>query len=182
MHLNAHSYFSLRYGTLSPEKLVDEAVARAVTVLALTDINNSSAAFPFVQACRKAGIKPVLGIEFRCEGRFRYLGIARNREGWRELCRHLSDYQNTGAIGERAPHWDNAWVVYRKCPVPVEELRDSEWIGIRPGELNALYSSPLSQTRQTGGLRPRDFSRRGWLQGASATPGHRAKCSPRKAR
>lgn len=143
MHLNAHSYFSLRYGTLSPEKLVDEAVARAVTVLALTDINNSSAAFPFVQACRKAGIKPVLGIEFRCEGRFRYLGIARNREGWRELCRHLSDYQNTGAIGERAPHWDNAWVVYRKCPVPVEELRDSEWIGIRPGELNALYSSPL---------------------------------------
>src|SRR5690554_8044905 len=99
MHLNAHSYFSLRYGTLSPEKLVDEAVARAVTVLALTDINNSSAAFPFVQACRKVGIKPVLGIEFRCEGRFRYLGIARNREGWRELCQHLSEYQNTGAIG-----------------------------------------------------------------------------------
>ncbi|MCX6193807.1 MAG: PHP domain-containing protein [Cytophagales bacterium] len=53
MYLNCHSYYSLRYGTLSPEQLVQEAKARGITSLALTDIHRSSGVFDFVQACQQ---------------------------------------------------------------------------------------------------------------------------------
>jgi DNA polymerase-3 subunit alpha len=43
MFLNAHTFFSLRYGTLSPQQLVDAAAERQVTTLTLTDINNTPA-------------------------------------------------------------------------------------------------------------------------------------------
>ena len=67
MYLNCHTHFSLNYGTLSPEALVQAAKAKGVKALALTDINNVSGAFEFVEACKKQGIKPNLGIEFRNE-------------------------------------------------------------------------------------------------------------------
>ena len=52
MYLNAHSFFSLRYGTLSPQQLVEAAAAQGVKTLVLTDINNTSAALGFVRACK----------------------------------------------------------------------------------------------------------------------------------
>ncbi|MFN6946225.1 MAG: PHP domain-containing protein, partial [Cytophagaceae bacterium] len=47
MYLNCHSWFSLRYGTFSPEELVAEALDKGAEALALTDINNTSATFDF---------------------------------------------------------------------------------------------------------------------------------------
>ena len=38
MYLNCHTYFSLRYGILSPEALVQAAVERGVTSMALTGV------------------------------------------------------------------------------------------------------------------------------------------------
>jgi DNA polymerase III alpha subunit len=63
--VNSHTFFSLRYGTLSPKQLVEAAAAQRVKTLVLTDINNSSAGLDFVRNCKTHGIKPVLGIEFR---------------------------------------------------------------------------------------------------------------------
>lgn len=77
MYLNCHTYFSLRYGILSPEALVQAAVERGVTSMALTDINNTSCTYEFVRRCREAGIRPVLGLEFRREGQLLYIGLAR---------------------------------------------------------------------------------------------------------
>ena len=68
MYLNCHTYFSLRYGILSPEVLVQAAEERGVTAMALTDINNTSCVYEFVTRCREAGIRPVLGLEFRRRG------------------------------------------------------------------------------------------------------------------
>jgi DNA polymerase-3 subunit alpha len=62
MYLNCHSYYSLRYGTLSIEKLVETAKVCGVTTLALTDINNSSGIVEFVNTCRENGLRPVAGI------------------------------------------------------------------------------------------------------------------------
>jgi DNA polymerase III alpha subunit len=41
MYLNTHSYYSLRYGTMSPERVVEEALRNEIKALALTDINNT---------------------------------------------------------------------------------------------------------------------------------------------
>jgi DNA polymerase III alpha subunit len=64
MYLNCHSYFSLCYGTLSVERLVEEASRKGVRALALTDINNSTGILDFVQECTKTNIKPIAGIEY----------------------------------------------------------------------------------------------------------------------
>ena len=40
MYINCHSYYSLRYGTLSVERLCELAAAAGVQRLVLTDINN----------------------------------------------------------------------------------------------------------------------------------------------
>ena len=92
MYLNCHSFYSLRYGTLSPTELVTEAAALGHTCLVLTDINNTSCSYGFLQACEKAGIRGLLGIEYRdTDHRYLYTGIAKNSEGWRELCALLTD-------------------------------------------------------------------------------------------
>lgn len=162
MYLNCHSYYSLKYGTLSPQQLVEAAARLGIKCLALTDINNTSCAYAFVRACRKHGIRPVLGIEFRTpqkerapgneevtvysikESQFAYLGIAKNKEGWRELNAHLtqSSLDNT-TLAKEAPAFENAYVIYRKLPKPIDALRDNEFIGVMPGEVNHLFSSYL---------------------------------------
>jgi DNA-directed DNA polymerase III PolC len=55
--------------------------------LALTDTAGLYAAIPFYQAAREAGIKPILGAEI--EGA---VLLARDREGYTELCRILTTY------------------------------------------------------------------------------------------
>ena len=85
MYLNAHTYFSLKYGILSVAQLVQVALDCGLSSLALTDINNTSAPLNFIRQCREAGICPVVGIEFRTNQRLLYLGLARNAEGFYQL-------------------------------------------------------------------------------------------------
>ena len=113
MFLNCHSYFSLRYGTLPVEELVEAAHQHGIGSLALTDINNSTGVPDFVKACRQAGIKPITGIEFRDDDKLLYVGIARNREGMREL-NELLTHHNISAtpLPERPLKLDNCFIMY----------------------------------------------------------------------
>ncbi|WP_414693530.1 PHP domain-containing protein, partial [Pedobacter sp.] len=47
MYLNVHSQYSLRYGTMTVKKLVEEACERGIAQLVLTDINNSTGIMEF---------------------------------------------------------------------------------------------------------------------------------------
>ena len=85
MFLNTHSQYSLRYGTMSVKNLIVEAKAKHIHQLVLTDINNSTGAMEFIRLCRVEGIKPIVGIEFRRNHKLLYIGIAKNKEGMKEL-------------------------------------------------------------------------------------------------
>jgi DNA polymerase III alpha subunit len=74
MYLNVHSQYSLRYGTMSIRTLVDEALARGITQMVITDINNSTGVMEFMRECRKKKIKPIGGIEFRRAKKLLYIG------------------------------------------------------------------------------------------------------------
>ena len=63
MYLNCHSFFSLRYGTLSEVQLLDLAVDHKLDTIALTDINSTSAGLNFVRKAKEKKVKPVLGVE-----------------------------------------------------------------------------------------------------------------------
>ena len=113
MYLNCHSYYSLRYGTLTVERLSELAAAAGVQRLVMTDINNTTGVPDFVRECRSRGITPAAGIEFRDGNTLLYIGIARNNEGFRELNEFLTHHNFTGEpLPPRPPSFPNAYVIY----------------------------------------------------------------------
>ncbi|MCK5765599.1 MAG: PHP domain-containing protein, partial [Bacteroidales bacterium] len=142
-YYNNHTYYSLRYGTLSPEALVKLAKANGLDMLGIADINNSTGVLDFVKACNEEGVHPVAGIEFREGNRYLYTGIAQNNEGFRELNEFLSYHRlNKTALPERPPILPNCYVVYPFEGLQPSILRDNEYIGIRPSDSGRLLSSP----------------------------------------
>lgn len=62
-HLHVHTYFSFLDGMGSPEEKVIKAKQLGMTSLAITDHNHLGGVPDFVKACKKHGIKPVIGVE-----------------------------------------------------------------------------------------------------------------------
>lgn len=142
MYINCHSYYSFKYGTMSIEELITEAKGKKLNALALTDINSVSGVFPFIREAQQNGIHPVIGIDFRNGVKQQYIGLAKNQEGFYELNRHLSHRRIKGILfEEKAPAFQHSFVIY-----PFREktfsLRENEYIGIHPYQLNRLMKSP----------------------------------------
>ncbi len=157
MYINSHSYYSLRYGTLSVERLAELAAAAGVQRMVLTDINNTTGVPDFVRECRSHGITPAAGIEFRDGNRLLYIGIARNNEGYRELNEFLTHHNFSGEpLPARPPSFPNAYVIYPAgngltpgsaaagsngiTAISTATLHDNEYIGIRPANAGRLLS------------------------------------------
>jgi DNA-directed DNA polymerase III PolC len=143
MYLNCHSYYSLRYGTMSVEKLVAEALKNDVRAMAMTDINNSMGMMDFIRECRLANIKPIAGIEFRDEkNQLLFTAIAQNNMGFREINEFLTRHNlDKTPLLPRAPSFEHAFVIYPfGNSIPLKPA-ENEFIGIRPGEINKLVTS-----------------------------------------
>jgi DNA polymerase-3 subunit alpha/error-prone DNA polymerase len=140
MYLNCHSFHSLRYGTIPLHELVEQAVMYGVKALALTDINTVTGIYDFIQACEAVQIKPLVGIDFRSEGKQLYIGLAKNRKGIAEMNRVITkhNFENT-VLPKQAPNFEHVIVIYPFENVP-EELKEHEFIGITPEQLNKLYT------------------------------------------
>ncbi|TDQ79772.1 DNA polymerase III subunit alpha [Sphingobacterium yanglingense] len=139
MMLNVHSYFSLRYGTLSLEDLVEGLLAARHDTVVLTDINNSSGSLDFLRLGMKVGLNVLGGMEFRNGDRLLYIGIARNNEGFRQLNELMTaSNKETTALPEVAPYLDQVYFIYPYGSRSVKELRENEYIGIRPTERNLI--------------------------------------------
>ena len=63
VHLHVASGFSLQYGASHPHVLVERAAEQEMDTLALTDRDGTYGAVRFVRAARRAGIRPVLGVD-----------------------------------------------------------------------------------------------------------------------
>jgi error-prone DNA polymerase len=145
MFINCHTYYSLRYGTVSPEDLVTQAVELSIKRLALTDINNATAMPDFVKLCREQGIAPVAGIEFRKGDRLLYIVLARNPEGFRRINAFLSRHNiDKTALPERFPVCEYTFVIYPFGEGGAGTLPGpNESIGVQPWELTRLSTAPL---------------------------------------
>lgn len=150
MYLNCHSYYSLRYGMMSVEQLVQRAAAAGEECIAMTDINNSTGIPEFAGECIKKGIKPLAGIEFRNENDLLYIGIARNNEGLKELNEFLSAHNLEKApLPFPAPEFSNACTIYPLSGIPARPLLGNERIGIKPAEINSLMTTRNSAARNS---------------------------------
>ncbi|WP_298288773.1 DNA polymerase III subunit alpha [uncultured Lutibacter sp.] len=142
MYLNTHTYYSLRYGTISPKSLVEQAFLLGVSTLVLTDINSTSANLEFVQLAKKYRIKPVLGVDFRNGAQQQFIIIAKNNKGLHYINSHLSEFLHSSKIHipKKAKKLPDTYVIY-PFQNEVYELNDNEYIGIKPSDLNHLKFS-----------------------------------------
>ena len=138
MFLNCHSFHSLRYGTISIQDLVQQAVHHQVRTLALTDINTVTGIYDFFKLCNDNDIKPIVGVDIRVESEFYYICLAKNRKSVGEINRLLTHYNCDGIeIPKHNPIFESTIVIYPLHNIP-EILQEHEYIGIRPEELNHL--------------------------------------------
>ncbi len=142
MYLNCKTYFSLRYGTYSTKELVDAAEQYGVSALALTNINNTSDHWDFVNLCQARNIKPVIGVEFRNENDLCYIVLAKNNEGYYAINQYLSYHLiNRKPFPERCTiNSNNIAVIYPFIPTILPDLKNNEWMGVQTTEITKLHS------------------------------------------
>ncbi|PSL47484.1 DNA polymerase III alpha subunit [Chitinophaga niastensis] len=140
MYLNCKTFFSLRYGTMPAETLLQQAHEMGVTSMALTNINMTSDAWDFVNRCRQHLIKPILGVECRNESDFKYILLARNQAGWYHINCFLSEYLHEKIpFPDQAPHLPDTFVVYAWGSRAATTLAPHELLGIKPRDINKLF-------------------------------------------
>ena len=140
--LNCHSWFSLRYGTLSPELLIAQLLELGYTSAALTDINTTSGCLDFVRISNEMGLHPVIGVEFREDGLLQFVALAIDNDGFELINRHLSSKLTEGAtLAAEAPEqWNgHVWVIYPLKNIPKRKLFPNEFIGLSLQDLKSVW-------------------------------------------
>ena len=114
MYLNCHTYYSLRYGTIKPERLLAIASKKGIQTLALTDINNTSACLDFVRLSKKYDIKPVLGVDFRNDVEQKFVMLAKSNTGFQNINNYLSFFLHDSSIRipDHAPQLQDVFIIY----------------------------------------------------------------------
>ena len=129
--MKTHSHFSLHYGILSPEEIVQWAKSAGYSYVVLTDINATGAVLAFVREAQRLGIKPIVGVELRNGMEHIATLIARNNRGFHEMNHFLSRYLQTNTpFPRRLPHFTSCYTCY-----PIEKvnfkLNQNEYIEIQ---------------------------------------------------
>ena len=169
MYLNCHTYYSLRFGALSEVDLLELAQKNNISILALTDINNTSACLNFIRKAKAFNIKPVIGIDFRNGASQQFVGIAKNNAGFQELNVFLSELSHQKKrVPDNAPPFNNVTVIYpfeKVLQNEKKQFKDYEFIGVSVEELKKLpfsiyksYTDKLVVQQQVTIRNKRDFS------------------------
>lgn len=109
VHLHVHTEYSLLDGAGKIEELVRQAKQLGMKALAITDHGAMYGVIPFYQACKREGIRPIIGCEvYLTSGDYRekpslreqkiyhLLLLAENIEGYRNLIRLVSEAHLNG--------------------------------------------------------------------------------------
>lgn len=108
-HLHTHSHYSLLDGLSKIEGIVDSAKKDGQMAVAITDHGNLYGAIDFYKACKKAEIKPIIGVEAYIANRTRFdkepniddkryhlTLLAKNNTGYKNLIKLVTKSQLEG--------------------------------------------------------------------------------------
>jgi DNA polymerase III subunit alpha len=103
VHLHTHSHYSLLEALPKVEDLIAAAKEDGQTSLAITDNGNMYGAIDFYKECTKAGLRPIIGVDFFVAVRtrhdkehriddhtYRLVLLAKNNEGYQNLIKLVS--------------------------------------------------------------------------------------------
>ena len=89
--LTVRSQYSLMWGTASIPDLCRTAKQLGYRRLALTDTDNLYGLMPFLAACRREGLGPIVGAELTGrDGKQRAVCLVETADGYRHLCRLIT--------------------------------------------------------------------------------------------
>ena len=91
VHLHVHSQYSFLDGASPLERILEKAGALGMPALAITDHNRLSGAIRFYERARALGVKPIIGAEVDLEGGYHLTLLCKNRQGYSNLCRLLTE-------------------------------------------------------------------------------------------
>lgn len=150
MLFTCHTYYSLRYGVHSPQRLAATLRARGVDTLILSDIHNTSALSEFWHACMQHDIIPLAGMAFSHDknGDISWFALAKNNEGFREINDYYSHYSlQRSSIPAAVASFQNAYSI-----VPVhwyngQSLPENTFLAVQPHQLNLLVNRQLQAVK-----------------------------------
>ena len=114
-HLHVHSQFSVLQAVSPVGELVVAAKEMGMPALAVTDHGNMMAAFQFVRACNKEGIKPIVGAELNvCKDMH---DKSKKDDGYPTvfLAKNKNGYHNLAKVGVQGLH---GWLLLRATNRP----------------------------------------------------------------
>jgi DNA polymerase-3 subunit alpha len=132
------SHYSIKYGILSPEELIQWAKGANYKQVVLCDINSTTSSLSYVREAQKLGMPAVIGIDIRNGMDCCYLLIAKNNRGLHEANEFISTYlHQQKPFPTQAPHLGNCYVLYTQEKQP-KKLATNEFIAVIAAELNRL--------------------------------------------
>jgi DNA polymerase-3 subunit alpha len=72
-HLHVHTQYSILDGACNINKLLDRVKELGQTAIAITDHGNMFGVLEFHNACKKKGVKPILGCEMYVSPQSRFI-------------------------------------------------------------------------------------------------------------
>lgn len=91
VHLHVHSNFSFERGTADILKLLQRCSQLGMGTVSLTDYDGLYGAIRLFRHAREVGIKPIIGTELTLTGNHQILLLAKNQDGYSNLCRLISN-------------------------------------------------------------------------------------------
>jgi len=105
VQLHLHTYFSILDGIASPEECAKKAAESGMKALAITDHGSMSGIWRFYVACKKEGIKPIIGCELyvnnkrdrrEAKGNSHIVLLVKNKTGYKNLLKINYDSMDNG--------------------------------------------------------------------------------------
>lgn len=112
--LTVRSHYSLMWGTAAIDRLCRQARRLGYDRLALTDTDNLYGLWPFLNACRREGLRPIVGAEITDpNSRVRAVCLVADATGYTNLCRLLTrrHMDPAFALGDALPSLSQGLVV-----------------------------------------------------------------------
>lgn len=134
VHLHVHTYFSFEQGTSAPASLLRRCRELGMAAMAVTDYDGLYGAVRLLKHAATLGVKPLIGMEITLEDGHRLVLLAKNLDGYSNLCRltsamHLSPH-------DRFP----------VCPLDLLGKHSSNLIAIWPGTGGEMGGLPLLES------------------------------------